>query len=108
MYPQRRLLVEHFLYKNTKLYLLQYSYADFLCFISCRRDVFCKKGVLNKGVLNNFLKLTGILGGIKRTLVQNELKKALFETYLGAYQTSMIIFTIILYHRQKQSVAASA
>ena len=81
IFLQKCLLEDHFLQKNTKVYLLQNSDADFLCFISSSSKVLCK----------NFSKLTGISGGIKTQhwpkMSQNI---ALIEVYLGPSQTSMV------------------
>ena len=54
------LLEDHFLSKNTKVYLPQYSDIDSLYFISSRMEVLCKKGFLKY-----FSKLIDVSGGIK-------------------------------------------
>ena len=46
IYLKNCLLEDHFLYKNTKVYLLQHSDAYFLCFIRSRPEVLCKNVVL--------------------------------------------------------------
>ena len=56
IYLQNCLLEDHCLYKNTKVYLPQYSDAYFLCFISSRPEVLCKNVVLK-----NFLKTKNLL-----------------------------------------------
>ena len=84
IYFQRCLLEDHFLYKNTKVYLLQYSDADFLCFISCLPEVPCKKVFLK--ISENSQTFQKVY---KWSICLKWVKKALFELCLGSYQTSM-------------------
>ena len=58
IYLKNCFLKDHFLYKNTKVYLLQYREVYFLCFISSHPEVLCKNVVLKSSLkTKNLLKI---------------------------------------------------